>query len=566
MPIRVGSSAIADHMVAAWHAVHRGYKGTQQFFQRDNPPVITNFIVNPRTIDLDQRPTGNVTFAVNCSNTNRAQILGPNGDVLWTRSQPIRSIPVSAPYRFVFGPVVPDPTEFTRAVRKAPPDIPLFTQKGGRGRDDRLKHCIHWISYNPYVQSSRSGVHNLHAFEMGCDLVPWGLYVDNVSYVWQYRTGLPARLFNLAPPTWGSVDSKLYSLFAPEDLLTAGQYVGNLRVILFDGRFVNLNTGVPEPGGGMQRGYEIPATLDGWDDSVTTSFTNGLATLSNSLGSNFTIYTVCRRGTRTLRNGSKDDAFLPVCHSYASGGVRALYWVNETGRFLNNNQGYFVVQVNDSTKIPTHVGVYGPLANSNVYESYRLPLTRMTQSGLSNYYKTPITRVFSNRFGGSSPTNAFLSEFWIGVMQGWEWYDMDTGIHTPFSARFFFNPSVPQPVRSSRYVLQAFNDDGAAHQYTSLSVTKNPRINPINVSYQTGLGVPGATVRFRGTVQGQPRPTLSGDQGIGEVSSRHFTETSGGDWTVDFTHHFGVSGSRNVLLTARNSSGVARRNVSILVP
>ena len=581
MAIRVGSSAAADHIIATWHAVHRGYLGTQLFFQRSNPPVITNFVANPRSIDLDQRPTGNVDFTINCDNTNRAQLLSPTGSVLWSRTQAIRNIPISAAYSIVFpGSPLADPA-IHASVRYSPPNQPLFNggivpREGGRnGRDDTERPVFGGLSYFPRSRTYR-GVSGFRGFITSMGLPPWALYLDDVSYIWGYVSWNDTLRFTLASGFWAYTTNHEYALFAPVNLLSAGRYRASARILLFDGRFVDLNTGIPEKGGGMQRGYNIhDGSSGGWPDGFTAypSLSGLTRTLAAEAPSDETRvpYVIVGRGVRTDRNGVKRDADKPVGGSALSGRMRALYYVvqSNTHENLISQKGFFVVEMNDKVNVPTHIGLFGKRVNSVISDPTRLPLTRMTQSGYSNFYRTPVTRVISNLNGSirtAVPDRRFLVNFWIGVMKGWEWFDMDDGAFTPFSARFHFTANVPQPYTTSRYVLQAFNDDGAAHRYVTLPVTKNPVINAISVTYQTGLGIPGATVRFRGRVAGQPRPTVTGDQSIGTISARHFTATTGGDWLLDFTHHFGVSGSRNVLLTATNSSGTYTRRVPILVP
>ena len=63
MPIRKGQTANYKHIFIGTKPVKKVYRGSTLVWQSTNPPAISSFTVNPTSIDLDVRPTGNLIFA-----------------------------------------------------------------------------------------------------------------------------------------------------------------------------------------------------------------------------------------------------------------------------------------------------------------------------------------------------------------------------------------------------------------------------------------------------------------------------------------------------------------------
>ena len=127
--------------------------------------------------------------------------------------------------------------------------------------------------------------------------------------------------------------------------------------------------------------------------------------------------------------------------------------------------------------------------------------------------------------------------------------------------------STPIPTEDTTFVATVTNNTGATSSSLTVRVTKNPVITNFRSTgqYHSPLSS-GSNFRFAAIIDGRPQPALSADQGIGAISTRHLTRRSDGRWDLDFTHVFGIAGSRTITLTATNSSGSVTAQTTIVVP
>lgn len=127
--------------------------------------------------------------------------------------------------------------------------------------------------------------------------------------------------------------------------------------------------------------------------------------------------------------------------------------------------------------------------------------------------------------------------------------------------------STPIPNQTTTYTVILTNSTGAVSQDVTVTATKNPTIESFQSDGQLASRLPsGGTFRFSAVIDGLPRPAIRADQGIGAITDRHLTRRSDGKWDLTFTHYFGVSGSRQITLTATNSSGSVTAQTTIVVP
>ena len=130
-----------------------------------------------------------------------------------------------------------------------------------------------------------------------------------------------------------------------------------------------------------------------------------------------------------------------------------------------------------------------------------------------------------------------------------------------------FTATTPIPQDDTTYTVVLTNATGATSQDVNFTVTKNPTISQFQVDhYIPGRNTHGITAVFRAVIDGRPQPTLSADQGIGTISTRHLTRRADGKWDLTYTRYFGTSGNRTVTLTATNGSGTVTAQTVVVVP
>lgn len=145
--------------------------------------------------------------------------------------------------------------------------------------------------------------------------------------------------------------------------------------------------------------------------------------------------------------------------------------------------------------------------------------------------------------------------------------NINTGVpFTPSPGGVPNNTTIPQPTKTTPYTLTAFNDTGSSSRRTTVTVNRLANIESFVSDGAIHGRTGGTTFRFRGVVVGNPKPTLSADQGIGTITDRHLTPRSDGKYDLLFTHFFGVAGSRTITLTATNSFGSNTAQTTVQVP
>lgn len=123
--------------------------------------------------------------------------------------------------------------------------------------------------------------------------------------------------------------------------------------------------------------------------------------------------------------------------------------------------------------------------------------------------------------------------------------------------------SVTRPQRDTTYSFIASNVSGERNIDITVPVNLVPIISNLRVDYiQIPFQIGGVTARFRGQWVGKPKPTFSGNQGIGTIRERHIND----DGTFEFEHYFGTMGNRTVTITATNRNGSDDESVVVTVP
>lgn len=131
-----------------------------------------------------------------------------------------------------------------------------------------------------------------------------------------------------------------------------------------------------------------------------------------------------------------------------------------------------------------------------------------------------------------------------------------------------------QPNQTSVYTLLVNNDGGAVSYAATVTVTQNPVVSNLAVSFAGDrLGNTGGTVRIQGRVKGYPRPEISVSPGwsyypasAGHINPRHFTPVSGvtNTWAFTTEQYHGLNpGEVTYTVTGTNSSGSGSAQVTL---
>ena len=224
MSIRRGSNAAFKHIVRHGIAFKKLYRGTTELFTNSNPPVIASFGATPSTIDLDTRATGNVVFNFGVTNATKAEIMGPNGNKLWAGTG---SATGSAP-------------SYTNLVMRHYPAGNQWVYRPNNG-NYVTNQAVFWIGwFSSYVDRS-------NAIGIGANTNSGELIIDGVSYPFRRvlsSVGIYPSASTISSTT-GNVPSRLITQLQVNHATATRRW----QVKFSDGRYINLNTGVPEASG-----------------------------------------------------------------------------------------------------------------------------------------------------------------------------------------------------------------------------------------------------------------------------------------------------------------------------